>query len=203
MKVDNPNAFRFLLQDDIYLLAGDKALSPAPFAEPTPEPQVQAPQPVQQTAQAPIAEPVKAPVTVAIPTIPQPIKTAEPAFNYLGGNNKQFAILVNYATEEHIPAAHLAAMENILKRKELALADVAIFNMHKHQPLAIAKVAEILKPAKMVIMGKDAMPQGIGNLPFNSPVQGKKTTVLYSFSFDDMMSSNDNKKAFWDQMKTL
>jgi hypothetical protein len=27
--------------------------------------------------------------------------------------------------------------------------------------------------------------------------------VLYSFSFDGMMSSNENKKAFWDQMKTL
>jgi hypothetical protein len=27
--------------------------------------------------------------------------------------------------------------------------------------------------------------------------------ALYSFSFDEMMSSNDNKKAFWEQMKTL
>jgi DNA polymerase III psi subunit len=45
--------------------------------------------------------------------------------------------------------------------------------------------------------------QGIGNLPLNQPVQGKKTHVLYSFSFDEMMSSNDNKKAFWEQMKTL
>ncbi|TFF38434.1 hypothetical protein [Mucilaginibacter psychrotolerans] len=212
MKVDNPLAFRFILHDELYLLPEDKVASPIAAPEVTsqvpasaelpPAPPVNQ-APIAATPVIPQAVKVTEPANTATPMIPQPIQTPRPEFNYLGGNNKHFVILVNYAADEHIPAAHLAALESMLKRKDLGLDDVAIFNMHQHQPLAIAKVAEWLKPLKMVIMGKDALPQGIGNLPFNSPVQGKKTTVLYSFGFDEMMSSNENKKAFWDQMKTL
>lgn len=210
MKVDNPQAFRFILQDELYLLPEDKVAGPIaapPVAVKAVEPDIPAViAPLSQLAATPVipssAREIE-PANTASPVIPQSIQTPRPAFNYLGGNNKNFVILVNYASDEHIPAAHLTAMESILKRKDLVLDDVAIFNIHQHQPLAIAKVAELLKPLKMVIMGKEALPQGIGNLPFNSPVQGKKTTVLYSFGFDEMMSSNENKKAFWDQMKTL
>jgi DNA polymerase III psi subunit len=199
MKVDNPGAFRFIMQDELYLLPEDKVAQPGPFVR---EP-VSTPAPAAETPLAKPLEPVAASQTVAITLPPQPIKTPEPSFNYVGNNNKHFLILVNYQSEEFIAPAHLAALENILKRKDLALDDVAIFNVNKYQPITITKIAELLKPSKMVIMGKDALPQGIGNLPLNSPVQGKKTHVLYSFSFDEMMSSNENKKAFWDQMKTL
>lgn len=212
IKVDNPQAFRFILQDELYLLPEDKVAIPIAAPEVTslvtgaaqlpPAPAVNQPA-IAATSVLPQPIRVIEGANTATPVLPQPIQTPRPAFNYLGGNKQNFVILVNYASDEHIPAAHLTAMENILKRKELGLDDVAIFNIHHHQPLAIAKVAELLKPLKMVIMGKEALPQGIGNLPFNSPVQGKKTTVLYSFGFDEMMSSNENKKAFWDQMKTL
>ncbi|WP_191190320.1 hypothetical protein [Mucilaginibacter pankratovii] len=188
MKVDNPSAFRFIMPDELYLLPEDKVAKPSPIA-------------VEPVATA--AEPVIAPQAAAVTEAPQAIKTTEPEFNYLGKNNKRFLILVNYQNEEFIAAPHLAALENILKRKELALDDVAIMNVNKYQPITIAKIAELLKPEKMVIMGKDALPQGIGNLVLNTPVQGRKTSVLYSFSFDEMMSSNENKKAFWDQMKTI
>lgn len=202
MKVDNPNAFRFLLQDEVYLLPGDKADLAATL--PT--------EPVQATVVTPeVVEPVahKPEPEIATPSIdankqPKPlIETLPKHFNYLGGNNKSFVVLVNYADSEFIPQAHLTALESILKRKELMLDDVAIFNVNTYTPVAMPKLMEVFKPLKLLIMGKDALPQGIGNLPLNQPVQGKKTHVLYSFSFDEMMSSNENKKVFWDQMKTL
>jgi len=206
MKVDNPNAFRFLLQDEIYLLNEDKIAPAVKAAEQPTEPILQTPeQPVAQPAPIAAAETVASlPVSPAIAAPATPVvKTPGAGFNYLGNNNKNFVILVNYAGDEHMPAAHLTAMENILKRKEYALSDVAIFNINKYAPVTMAKLAETFQPVKLLIMGTDALPQGIGNLPLNKPVQGKKTNVLYSFSFDEMMSSNDNKKAFWDQMKTL
>ncbi|MEO7211936.1 hypothetical protein [Mucilaginibacter sp.] len=195
MKVDNPNAFRFIMPDELYLLPEDKVAKPISVAAES-----------VITTTAPVAttiEPVITSQVIAVTETLQPIKTPDTVFNYLGSNNKSFVILVSYAADEHMPAAHLAALENILKRKELALDDVAILNVHQYQPLAMARLAGELKPSRLVIMGKDALPQGIGNLPLNSPVQGKKTNVLYSFSFDEMMSSNDNKKAFWEQMKTI
>ncbi|RFZ91898.1 hypothetical protein D0C36_10640 [Mucilaginibacter conchicola] len=203
MRVENPQAYRFIMQDDIYLLQQDKlSVAPETVADiTTPEPvqPVAAENPVQSAPQvmAQKTEPVA-------PIIAQPVQeTPKPAFNYMGDNQKQFLILVNYANEEYMNAGHRAALESILGRKELSIADVAILNVNKLTPIKLATLVAFFDPTRLVIMGKDALPEGIGNLPLNKPVQGKKIHVLYSFSFDDMMSSNDNKKAFWEQMKTL
>jgi len=213
MKVDNPQAFRFIMQDEIYLLNKDKGvnISPPAIAPVVTEKQEQTTIAAEFTEQpAQITPPVKeqlvtAPDPVAIiPKTPEPIiQTVEAEFNYLGKNNKNFLVLVNYATEKHIAEAHLAALQNILKRKELSLDDVAILNVNKYAPVKLTALAAYFAPTRLVIMGKNALPEGIGNLPLNQPLQGKKTHVLYSFSFDEMMSSNDNKKTFWEHMKTL
>jgi DNA polymerase III psi subunit len=202
MKVDNPQAFRFIMQDEIYLLDKDKGVKNTPPANDIP---VDETQPVVELSPPVIEQPVPEQITVT----PEPqtpnliVKTPETTFNYLGKNNKNFLVLVNYANEEYIAAAHLIALESILKRKDLNIDDVAILNVHKYAPLKLAILSEYFKPTRLVIMGKDSLPEGIGNLPLNQPLQGKKTHVLYSFSFDEMMSSNDNKKTFWEQMKTL
>ncbi|RYU86939.1 hypothetical protein EWM62_17465 [Mucilaginibacter terrigena] len=213
MKVDNPQAFRYIMHDEIYLLAADKALLIPPAVENAPDP---AEQPAAETTLAvaeaaepatpviteqPVAQP--APIEATSTTHQPTVQTADTEFNYLGKNNKNFLVLVNYPNEEHIAAAHLPALESILKRKELSLDDVAILNVNKYAPVKLAALAAYFKPTRLVIMGSDSMPDGIGNLPLNKPLQGKKTHVLYSFSFDEMMSSNDNKKTFWEHMKTL
>lgn len=210
MKVDNPQAFRFIMQDEIYLLPGDKVAKPAalpvaeeqPLAEAIP---VNAEQPLAPPAPVIAEQPVEQPTpVVATPQIATPVvETPKAGFNYLGSNNKNFLILVNYTNQEHIADEHLAALQNILKRKELSLDDVAILNINKYAPVKLADLAAYFSPTRLVIMGGNSLPQGIGNLPLNQPLQGKKTHVLYSFSFDEMMSSNDNKKIFWEHMKTL
>ncbi|MBL4676100.1 MAG: hypothetical protein JKY70_07860 [Mucilaginibacter sp.] len=203
MRVENPQAYRFIMQDDIFLLKQDKLVdtltaTATPVEEPSPEvsqPVVEV-APVQPTQQTSAPEPK--------PVVSQPVhETQESTFNYLGSNQKQFLILVNYAGEEYIATNHRVALESILGRKDLTIADVAILNVNKLFPIKLAALVGYFNPTRLVIMGKDALPEGIGNLPLNKPVQGKKIHVLYSFSFDEMMSSNDNKKAFWEQMKTL
>jgi len=167
MKIDNPQAFRFILQDEIYLLDNDKIAKHIPVAE----------------------EPI--------------VKTPDLNFNYLGRNNKNFLVLVNYAAEETISEAHLTALENILKRKDLSIDDVAILNTHAYLPLSVASLSQYFKYRKLLIMGKNALPADMEPVTLNQPKKKGDTAVLYSFSFDEMMDSNENKKAFWDQMKTL
>lgn len=213
MKVDNPQALRFIMQDEIYLLDKDKGVNiilpvTAPDVTEKQKPVTVPAEANEQPAQiAPVVkeQPFSPPAPIAVaPQTPEPIiQTVEAEFNYLGKNNKKFLVLVNYATEKHITEAHLAALQNILKRKDLDLDDVAILNVNKYAPVKLAALAAYFAPTRLVIMGKDALPEGIGNLPLNQPLQGKKTHVLYSFSFDEMMSSNDNKKIFWEHMKTL
>jgi hypothetical protein len=85
MKVDNPYAFRFIMEDEIYLLDKDKGVKTIPSTE-----------------NIPVEE---------APAITKPIvETPQITFNYLGDNNKRFLVLGNYATEEFIAAEHLTAL---------------------------------------------------------------------------------------------
>ena len=52
-------------------------------------------------------------------------------------------------------------------------------------------------------MGKTAIPAGAGDLNFNSIGAFGNAKVLYTFSFDEMMTNVENKKAFWEQIKNL
>lgn len=177
MKVDNPNAFRFIMQDEIYLLDNDKAVKQTPPVNTTP-------------ADAPVIA-------------PPPVQTPVISFNYLGQNSKHFLILVNYANEEFIAEAHLAALQNILKRKDLEIADVAIVNTHTYPGIGIKELNEYFTPEKLLILGEKALPGGLEKPALNQAITTGGCPILYSFSFDEMMASNDHKKAFWDQMKTL
>jgi hypothetical protein len=178
MKVDNPYAFRFIMEDEIYLLDKDKGVKAISSTE-------------------------NISVNEAPATAKSIVETPQITFNYLGNNNKRFLVLVNYAAEEFIASEHLTALENILKRKELAIADVAIFNTNTYPNTNINQLTEYFKPEKLLVLGADALPAGINKLILNEPAQFGSYTALYSFSFDGMMSSNDNKKTFWEQMKKL
>lgn len=187
MKVENPVALRFILQDELYLLNTDKA-----FYE-------------KREIHQPITEPeIKTPAIDTIPQEAKPeVKTPELTFNYLGKNLKNFLILVHYPDQEFIADAHLAALQNILKRKEFELDDVVILNMAKHNGATIGQLADFFKPAKLLLLGKAAVPQGLTSLALNTPKTSGSRTALYSFSFDEMMASVDNKKVFWELMKAL
>ncbi len=45
--------------------------------------------------------------------------------------------------------------------------------------------------------------EGMKEAPFNTIEKQADLTVLFTFSFDAMMISTENKKAFWDQVETL
>ncbi len=173
MKVENPAAFSFILQDDIYLLDADKLTCSVPKAEPV------------------IETPV---IKIETP----PIK-----FNYLGGHKKNFLVIVHYPSKEFIEENHLTALENVFKRLGLSLDDVAIFNRANYSDFDFKKLMGYFKPQKLLLLGKLSLPGGIETLTLNKPQKLGDLQTLYSFSFDEMMDSNENKKAFWEQMKQL
>jgi hypothetical protein len=198
VRAENPAALRFILQDDIYLLQSDTInlqATPAP-------PQAVEPQPTEPVA-APVAE-IKQPEPLTqTPVLTPPKETPAPAYNYLGENKKQFLVLTHYVNEEFIAADHLAALQSILKRKEYDIADIAIFNIANATDTGIIDLIGYFKPEKLLILGAAAVPAGMGVPPLNQPKKMKNGVLLHSFSFDEMMSSTDNKKAFWDQMKNF
>ncbi len=143
------------------------------------------------------------------PKAVQPVKV-EPAtethpvnFNYLGGNKKNFLVVTNYPGQEFIAEAHFTALENILKRLGFGLEDIAIFNKAKYDEVTFDGMRDFFKPAKLLFLGKNALPLHIETLAHNELKSIGGCSVLYSFSFDDMMDNQEHKKAFWEQIKKL
>ena len=171
MKVEDPQALRFILEDDIYLLNEDKLNYNNP--------------PVSSTH------------------IPQPeIETPEVNFNYLGTNKKNFLVLTNYPAHDFIADDHLAALESVLGRKSHSREDVAILNIARNTA-EYAVLIDYFKPQTLLILGQEAIPVGIDQPKFNQVEKRDELTILCTFSFDEMMTNTENKKAFWEQVKTL
>jgi hypothetical protein len=173
--IENPLALNFLMQDELYLLNNDKNLhSKQAFA-----------------GREIISVPHEAIVPVAAD------------LTYYGNNKNGLLVLVHYAGEEFIAEAHLTALANILSRKGLALPDAAILNMHTHNKADFEGITSYFNPQKTLILGKKAMPTGLPPINLNQLQQMGAVNALYSYSFDEMMDNNENKKAFWEQMKLL
>lgn len=167
MKIENPAAFSFILQDEIYLLNNDKAFYNTPAATPVIE------------------------------------ETKPVSFNYLGGHKKKFLIVVYYPGLEFIADNHLVPLESILKRMELSLDDVSIFNIANNPGTTFDQLANFFTPQKLLLLGESALPADMERLSLNKPGQLNNCKTLFSFSFDEMMDNSENKKAFWEQMKQL
>ena len=173
MKVESGQALRFILQDDIYLLNEDKLN----YAKPDNQ------------------------QTLAHQSIPE-IITPKPVFNYLGSNKKHFLVLTYYPNNDFIADDHLAALESVLGRKNHSREDVAILNVAKNN----SKYSELLshfKPQTILVLGQQAIPAGTDQPKLNQVEKRDGVIVLYTFAFDAMMSNVDNKKAFWEQVKSL
>jgi hypothetical protein len=171
MKIENPIAFNFIMQDEIYLLAKDKIF----YTDKV--------------------EPESATVL--------PLETPAPIFNYVGQNKTQFLVIVHYPDADFMAGQHLAALESTLKRLGLALADVAIVNRATYAAATFHQLSDFFAPQKLLILGHNALPEGMEPLSFNKTVKLSNCHTLFTYSFNEMMESNDHKKAFWEQMKQL
>lgn len=199
MKAEHAAALKYIFQDEVYLLPNERSAHVPAVAAPA--------API-----VPIAEPVTEPVAIAAPVEPAPapqpkaepvVQTPASPFNYLGANKKAFLIFTHYPNQDFMDQQHLTALQSILKRKELELDDVAILNLAKTANTKWADMYRFFAPKKVLVLGQDAVPVGLKVPDMNQLKQAPAASLLYSFSFDEMMSSTDNKKAFWEQMKNL
>ena len=193
MKVENPVALRFILPDELYLLDADKAMYENPTVA---EPEIAGP----ADEQTPVI--LQTPVPASVISPPAAVVITPPvSFNYMGKNLKRFLVLTHYPTLEFIDDAHLAALTNIIRRKDLEVNDLAILNIATYPDAKYDDLQQFFKPAKVLILGKNALPEGIPTLTLNAPQSLGASSGLFSYSFGDMMDNVEYKKAFWEQVK--
>jgi len=138
---------------------------------------------------------------------PVGIKAPEPeettVFSYLGENNKYFVILVNDQKHQHLNTTDREALLKILQAKGMELRDVAIVNIHNHPRTNFANLKSFFVPSRIVFFGLSAEQFGIPAISANQPGKFQEVQLLSTYSFDEMQSDVNKKKAFWQVMKTF
>jgi len=94
------------------------------------------------------------------------IQRANEGYTFLGNNNRNIVILVNFSDAPIIPDLHLQFLSRMLEACKLHLGDVAILNQSK-QILEIKKLKDQLHPASLVLFGVKSADIG---LPLNFPL---------------------------------
>lgn len=140
----------------------------------------------------------------AVSCQPMPVVETKPAgFRYLGGNKKNFLVIVHYHDAEHITDNHLEVLQNIFKRLGYDLGDIAIINRMTRAEANLSELMAYFNPQKLLMLGEDAMPAGAGSLSLNTISRIGDCNSLRSYSFAEMMDDQEKKKAFWEKMKPL
>ena len=179
-----PAQLNYFLQEDIYLLKTDKDLY----------------RNANQTAVTPL--PVE-PAPATPPEQPAVAQTPAITFKYLGGNQKNFLVLAHYPAGEFLADAHLTALTSTLARINFTLNDVAIVNLAHQQEKSWQAISRFFEPKKLLVLGVNAAPHLLPRLNAHQLQQTDGIAALLTFSFDEMMSNNENKKTFWNQIKNI
>lgn len=124
-------------------------------------------------------------------------------FSYLGGNKKNFLVIVHYQEAAVMDAKHLAALESTIKRLGFLLEDVAVFNSAKYPDASLAQLWSHFNPKKLLLLGTNTLLHEMRDLAINKLQKIKNCPALFTYSFAEMMDNTENKKVFWEQMKLL
>jgi len=173
MIVENPHALTYLLTEDLYLLADEDTTN------------------------------TTAPATVQAVEETQDIVPAVINFNAHGGYQQRFLIMVNYPEHELMEDSHFTALSNTITRKGLTIDDIGILNIALYPDNTFDEINDFLKPRKLLILGKNALPAALPAPMLNKAASLNNCQLLYSFSFDEMLGNKENTRAFWDQVKTF
>lgn len=177
MKLENPLAYSFIMQDDVFLLKNDKAFYDTPV----------------------VVEPEQ-----TVPEVPAPVvETPVLRFNYFGKHKKSFLVISHYTDADFLHPNHFTALENTLKRLDYTMDDIAILNLANYPKATAEQLFTFFAAKKLLILGGQALPTDLEKPLLNKITLYSGAALLFTYSFNEMMDNNEYKKAFWEQMKQL
>ncbi|WP_207535445.1 hypothetical protein [Desertivirga arenae] len=175
LRADHSVALRFLMTEELYLVDPIDSV-------------------IARTNQAEVIPPSPAPSVDVSETV---------SFDYLGENNKYFAILVNYPGQQYMAAKELEALKSILGAKKMHIEDVALVNLHKYPSANFHQLKTFLASNRVVIFGIPSQQIQLPAFPLNQISEHEGVKVLVTFAFSEMMTDVEKKKAFWNVMKVF
>jgi hypothetical protein len=128
---------------------------------------------------------------------------SRPAYKYLGENNKYILILVDQAGDETIKPDSLRDLTSILTARQLELRDVAILNRNHYPDSNFGSLKQFFAFQKLILFGINPAELGLPSVAGNTRTVIEGTTILATFSFDEMQADRNKKILFWNAMKEL
>ena len=129
-----------------------------------------------------------------------------PAIQYLGQNQKNVCLLVDYANDVHLPDNQLNFLTNILQACKLNLGDVAIVNCHR-QPVSFTAIAEQLSCQFLLIFGLAAPGIGLPDIPAFTIHETGNCQILCAGTVDSLNTASADSKLLksrlWTCLKQL
>jgi len=125
-------------------------------------------------------------------------------FDFLGENKQHILYLIEHDQCPYFSSPAQDAFIKTIQALGLTLADVAVLNIHSlSTPFRLEHVISFFKPAKLILAGPHPQSIKLPAFTLNMQALHQGIKILYTHSFEEMLSDTQKKKAFWLSVKTL
>ncbi|HWV72795.1 MAG TPA: hypothetical protein VN040_13800 [Pseudosphingobacterium sp.] len=134
----------------------------------------------------------------------EPLVEVSSYYEFLGENKKQILYIVDNQAHTYFSSGALDAFSRTINALGLSMEDIAVFNIAKHTSIInFDQICTYFNPQKVILAGASPTQLTLNNLSLNNPITLNNVKILYTFSFEEMLTDIERKKTFWQQVKTL
>lgn len=138
--------------------------------------------------------------TTTTPPRQEPSKAEE--FIYQGDRSSGILFVLRYRDFPYFSPQAEQAFEKTLGAIQLQVEKVAVVNLDKEQnPNDWHRIMDFFKPVKIILLGVEPSSLKLPRIEHNAFMKGKKATVFYTFSFEEMFADVEKKRLFWYQFR--
>ena len=141
---------------------------------------------------------------------PQPLQpiaveiSKETNWRYLGNNEKNILIVVNYDSTVHLPDEELRFLTNMLAACKLSLGDVAIVNRNNYKEIGYKDFLTHFKCRIVFLLGVEPIVFGLPvSFPFFQVQSVANCTFLYTPALEENRSDNLLKSKLWVSLRNI
>lgn len=193
---NEPNALKFLINDDIYII--------------NKKTENEVNKPINAEVVSQLKEIVQEEKTIVNPAtqiqthaasveVPEEKKSKE--FSYLGENNKYFLILISDTINKEISPLHQETLLKIMGAKGLELRDLAILNLNSYRDTNIDELKDFFQCNKLVLFGIAPQQISLPSIGANKVEHHQNIKLFSTYGIDEMINDVNKKKDFWAIMK--
>ena len=129
------------------------------------------------------------------------IRSAE-EFVYRGDKSSGILFILRNSDYTYFSPKAEEAFEKTLQAIQLEVSRVAMVNLdHPHNPNDWKRIMRCFQPVKIILLGVEPTSLQLPAIAHNTFMKGKKATVFYTYSFEEMFAEVEKKKRFWYQFR--